>query len=282
MEANTGRAAIDNPATMHTGPLGSRVHVLRADAGTVTALAAIDWSRWFGRVCLDPVRGLIVLMTPSHLHEDLTGLFDDIVDVAAKVSKRLGSTRVRGRNEPPGTGMEPDCAFYLDERARGYRAAAIESETAAASFVERTPFDLVVEVEITNADEGKIERYGNIGVRELWRLHGRKWTYDLQADFFALHPGRPPRRLAASVVLAGLTPGDVCEAADNLRLCLTRDERTEAVARIVRRRRRASVRAREAEAPYAAAPDIVPPEARRGLPPRRTGPRKRPSAPTRR
>ena len=237
---------------MHIGPLGSQVHVLHADAGTVTALAAIDWNRWFGRVCLDPVRGLIVLMTPSHLHEDLTGLFDDIVDAAANVSKRLGSTRVRGRNEPPDTGMEPDCAFYLDGRARAYREALVAGEAAAEAFFERTPPDLVVEVEITNADEGKIERYGDIGVRELWRLHGRKGTHDLRADFFALHPGQPPRRLAASVVLAGLTPGDVCEAADRLRLCLTRDERTEAVARIVRRRQRASVRVREAEAPYAA------------------------------
>ena len=237
---------------MHIGPLGSQVHVLHADAGTVTALAEIDWNRWFRRVCLDPVRGLVVLMTPSRLHDDLAEMFDDIVDAAVSVSKRLRSSRLRGRDEPPGTGMEPDCAFYLDGRARAYREALVEGEDAAEAFFERTPPDLVVEVEITNADEGKIERYGDIGVRELWRLHGRKGTHDLRADFFALHPGRPPRRLAASVVLAGLTPGDVCEAADSLRSCLTRDERTEAVARIVRRRRRASVRVRETEAPYAA------------------------------
>ncbi len=251
MEAHAGRAAVDGPATTHTGPLGSRVHVLHADAGTVTALAAVDWNRWFRRVCLDPVRGLVVLMSPSRLHDDLAEIFDDIVDAAVSVSKRLRSSRLRGRDEPPGTGMEPDCAFYLDERARAYREALVESETAADVFFECTPPDLVVEVEITNADEGKIERYGDIGVRELWRLHGRKGTRNLRADFFALHPGRPPRRLAASLVIAGLTPGDVCEAADSLRLCLTRDERTEAVARIVRRRRRASVRVREAETPYA-------------------------------
>ena len=111
----------------------------------------------------------------------------------------------------------------------------------------------MIEVEITHADAGKIERYGDIGVRELWRLHGRKGTRDLRADFFALHPGRPPRLLAASAVLGGLTPDDVCEAANSVRMCLTRDERTEAVARIVRRRRRASVRVRETAAPSAAA-----------------------------
>ena len=238
---------------MHIGPLGSCVHVLRADAGTVTALAAVDWNRWFGRVCLDPVRGLVVLMSPSRLHDDLARIFDDIVDAAVSASKGLRTARLRGRNEPPGTGMEPDCAFYLDERARAYREALVEGEDAAEAFFEGTPPDLVVEVEITHADAGKIERYGDIGVRELWRLHGRKGTRDLRADFFALHPGRPPRRLAASAVLGGLTPDDVCEAANSVRMCLTRDERTEAVARIVRRRRRASVRVRETAAPSAAA-----------------------------
>ncbi len=47
------------PATMHTGPLGSTVHVLRADSATVTELVTVDWSRRFRRVWLDPVRGII-------------------------------------------------------------------------------------------------------------------------------------------------------------------------------------------------------------------------------
>jgi len=51
-------------ATMHTGPLGSTIHVLRADADTIAALAAVDWSRHFRRVRLDPVQGIITLMSP--------------------------------------------------------------------------------------------------------------------------------------------------------------------------------------------------------------------------
>ena len=255
MAEHDGRVPAGPKTTMHTGPLGSRVHILHADAGTVTALAAIDWNRWFGRVCLDPVRGLVVLMTPSHLHEDLAEIFDDIVDAAASVSKRLGSTRLRGRDEPSGTGMEPDCAFYLDERARGYRAALVDGEAAVESVRRthsgstswsrsrsRTPTRAGSSATATSVSASSGGCTAATG------------THDLRADFFGLHPGRPPRRLAASAVLAGLTPGDVCEAADSVRLCLTRDERTEAVARIVRRRRRASVRVREAETPYAAPP----------------------------
>ena len=110
------------PATMHTGPLGSTIHVLRADAGTIAELAAIDWNRRFRRVCLDPVRGIITLMAPSFPHEDLTGILDNIVEAAgsaiAGAMKSIRSTRLRGRGEPPGTGMEPDCAFYVGERAQ--------------------------------------------------------------------------------------------------------------------------------------------------------------------
>ena len=245
---------MNDSATMHTGPLGSTIHVLRADAGTIAELAAIDWTCRFRRVCLDPVRGIITLMAPSRHHEDLTSIFDDIVDVAggvlAGVAKKLRSPRIRRRSEPPGTGMEPDCAFYVGERARGYYAALAEGEAAADAYVERTAPDLLVEVEITHADAGKAERYGEMGVRELWRLHGRKGTRELRAEFFALTPGSAPRNLDASEVLGGLTPDDVCEAVEGVRFSQTHDERAKAVARIVHRRQRGSVRVSEEETPY--------------------------------
>ena len=241
-------------ATMHTGPLGSTIHVLRADAGTIAELAAIDWNRCFPRVCLDPVRGIITLMAPSRLHDDLSGILDHVVGAAGSVltgaARGLRSARLRKRDEPPGTGLEPDCEFYVGERARGYLAALAEGEAAADAWFERVAPDLVVEVEITHADEGKAERYGEMGVREMWRLHGRKGTRELRAEFLALRPGRAPRRLDASVVLEGLTPDDVCEAVDEVRLGPTPTAQIEAVTRIVRRRQREIVRVREEEAPY--------------------------------
>ena len=248
----------DTPTTAHAGPLGSAVHVLRADAETVAALAAVDWSRHFRRVRLDPVRGIVTLMAPSRLHEDLTGLLDSIADHAASLltgaAKGLRHTRLRRRSDPPGTGMEPDCAFYVGQRARDFRAALLEGEAAADGFVERTAPDLVAEVEITSTDEGRIERYGQMGVRELWRLRGRSGSRDLQVEFLALHPRRAPRALVASQVLDGLVPGDVCEAVETIRFTTTCAERMEAIARIVRRRQRVSIRVREEPAPYHARP----------------------------
>ena len=193
-------------------------------------------------------------MAPSHPHEDLSRILDSIVDAAGSVitgaTKGIRSTRLRGRGEPPGTGMEPDCAFYVGERARGYFAARAEGKAVLEAYVERTAPDLVVEVEITHADAGKAERYGEMGVRELWRLHGHKESWELRAEFLALGPGTAPRRLDASEVLEGLTPDDVCEAVEEVGASRTRDEQTEAVARIVRRRRQASVRVREEAAAY--------------------------------
>ena len=238
--------------TTHVGPLGSAIHVLRADARTVEQLAAIDWSRHFRRVCLDPVRGLITLMSPSRLHEDLSEILGELVggaaDALGRASKGLRSTRLRGRGEPPGTGMEPDCTFYIGERADGFLTALMEGEAAADVYLERNAPDVVIEVELTSADAGKAERYGQIGVRELWRLHGRKGSREITADFLALQSTGAPRLLGASQVLEGITPADVCEAVEGVRFGRTRAERTEAVARIVRRR--GAVRAREEEAQY--------------------------------
>ena len=244
------------PATMHIGPLGSTFHVLHADAETVTALAAIDWNRHFRRVCLDPVRGLITLMSPSFPHEKLSDLLDHVVDVAgeklAGTVEVLRSTRLRRRGDPPGTGMEPDCAFYLAEQARDFRAAFAEGVEAADAFIERTAPDLVVEVEITHAGEGKTERYTEMGVRELWRLRGHKKSWEFRAEFLVLRPGSAPRKLDASEVLEGLTPDDVREAVEGVRDSETRNDRTKAVERIVQRRQDDMVRVREEAAAYSA------------------------------
>ena len=242
------------PATMHTGPLGSTFHILRADPETVTALAAVDWNRHFRRICIDPARGLITLMSPSFPHEDFTELLNDIVEIAgeklAGTVRRLRSTRLRRRGDPPGTGMEPDCAFYLGERAKDFRTACAEGVEAAEAFIERTAPDLVVEVEITNVDASKTEHYAEMGVRELWRLHGDRKSWEFRAEFLAPGPGSAPRRLHASEVLEGLTPDDVRDAVDGVRDGETRDARTKAVEHIVQRRLDDMVRVREEAAAY--------------------------------
>ena len=90
---------MDESAPTLTGPLGSTIHVLRADAGALAELAAIDWNRHFRRVCLDPVRGVVTLMAPSHPHEDPTSIFDDVTEAVARVVRRRHRSSVRVSEE---------------------------------------------------------------------------------------------------------------------------------------------------------------------------------------
>ena len=146
--------------------------------------------------------------------------------------------------------MEPDCAFYVGKRARAYSRALREGEAAADTFVEHTPPDLVVEVEITHADQSKMARYADLRVREMWRVHAEKGSRAFEIEFLALHPGESPRPLIASAVLEGLEPDDVRVAMNKARLGATKSERIEAVSRVVHRRRQRIARIREEAPPY--------------------------------
>ena len=242
------------PTTTFTGPLGSTIHVLRADAETIERLALIDWNKHFRRVCLDPVRGLITLMSPSGLHEQLSRTFDIVIDVAAdavgKSSTGIGSTRLKGRGSPPGTGLEPDCTFYIGDSVDGFLSAAAQGEAATNDYLERVAPDLVVEVELTHADPDKPQRYGQLGVKELWQLKARKATGEVSSvGFLALHPECPPKETPVSRVLPGLTSSQVRDALANLKFARTRQERTKAVSRVILKR--GALRVREEKAEYA-------------------------------
>ena len=242
-----------NKRTSHVGPLGSTLHVLRADAETVEALAGIEWNEHFRRVGLDPVRGLVSLMAPSPFHEELSKVLGDIVeqagDILERATKGLQSVRLKRPEEPPNTGLEADCAFYIGESVDGFIAAIKEGQAEGQVFLEQRPPELVVEVELTQADVGKAKRYGQIGVRELWRLSARKDSNNYRLDFYALHATNPPRLLDVSFTLPGLRPQDVVSAVDGVRFGRTARERRKAITRALRQR--GALRIREQQAAHA-------------------------------
>ena len=79
-------------------------------------------------------------------------------------------------------------------------SSCLRRKAAADAFVETLGPDLVVEVEVTHAAKGKIERYAALGAREFWQIQGRRGDRGVAVDFFALQPDAPPRPLAASEV----------------------------------------------------------------------------------
>ena len=85
---------MNQPVTMHTGPLGSTIHALRADAGTVAELAAVDWNRHYRRVWL----------TPDDVCEAvegvrLSGTRDERTEAVARIVRRRQRASVRVREE---------------------------------------------------------------------------------------------------------------------------------------------------------------------------------------
>ena len=228
------------PTTAFTGPLGSTIHSIHADAETIKRLAMLDWSRQFRRVTLDPVRGLISLMSPSGLHESMADTLDKIVEKATELigseSTGLRSTRFRRKDDPPGTGLEPDCSFLIGDKARNYVAALKRGEADAEAYLLETAPDLVVEVELTHAEAGKAERYGQLGVCEIWLLKANRKREIVGAEFLVLHPSNAPEATPASHVLPGIRPEEVVAAIKGVRLALTREARSTAVERVIGKR----------------------------------------------
>lgn len=227
--------------------LGSHYVALRVGPDTVRRWAESDLDRLYRRVVLDPLRGLVMLMSPSSVHEVLARHIDTTVEVMTDTlrlaSSKLGSTRWRGPRDGRNTGVEPDCCFYLGDRAVAYHRTLARGEPAAEAYTLAHPPDLVVEVGVTRFDEEKQAHYGRLGVPELWRI-----DYDANAPadpldvvFLALRPGRKPRFLPVSVVLEGMRPEDVRAAVSALwRQGLdTAADRRDAITRIVETRREA-------------------------------------------
>lgn len=241
------------PTTTFIGPLGSTIHTIHADAETIERLAKLDWSRHFRRATLDPVRGLISLMSPSGLHESMASALDRIVDHATELRGRastsLLSTRFRGKDEPPGTGLEPDCSFLIGESVYGYIAALKKGQDAADEFILETAPDLVVEVELTHAEAGKPERYGQLGVSEIWLLEANRKGEIAGAKFLALHPTHAPQPIQVSRVLPGIKPAQIVEAIEGVRFAATRAERSAAIERVIGKR--GAMRVQEEAAAYA-------------------------------
>ena len=52
------------------------------------------------------------------------------------VTIKIRTPACAGRASPPGTGVEPDCAFYVGERAAGYYEAQAKGEDAVYDYLE--------------------------------------------------------------------------------------------------------------------------------------------------
>ena len=186
---------------------GSPYWAFLADPELVVRLAASDLQSAFRRVTLDPVRGLIVLMSPARAHERESELAGDVIKAIASILDMplvsLRSVRWRRPSDPPNTGPEPDCCFYVGARARAYLAAERSGEADAERFVLHEPPDIVVEVGVTHLDDEKIAGYRERRVAEYWQVDREPQTPAPHVQIVSLLP--QPARATASALLPAVT-----------------------------------------------------------------------------
>ncbi|MDE0408731.1 MAG: Uma2 family endonuclease [Alphaproteobacteria bacterium] len=197
-----------------TGSMGSEYRSFHIDPEALPLFKDFDWNSLARRVFIDPVTGLIALMTPSSQHEGYAGGADRLVEALdRKYNLRailLRSTRWRRSSDPKNTGAEPDASFYLGDKAERRAYARLAGEEALEAFEAATPPDLVVEVERSRGDEAKPRFYRELGVPEMWRID----IADARREVVILNLQAPdgPTALSASTVLPLCTPDFVLEA----------------------------------------------------------------------
>ncbi|MDE2674066.1 MAG: Uma2 family endonuclease [Paracoccaceae bacterium] len=191
------------------GPLGSDFWRIRVSPELVPAMAReFDWNRLGRRVMIDAREGIISWMNPSSTHEIFGTSADEIAKEAGLVLQKrvrgMRGTRWKGPDDPENVGLEADAAFYVGENADNWYAIREKGRQAVLDFEAITPPDLVVEVEVTNFDKDKPQRYASLGVSEMWRVSGERESDRFRVEILALEESGGPKVVEESLVLPGL------------------------------------------------------------------------------
>ncbi len=201
---------------VRTNSFGSPYWAFLADHEFVVRLAASDIQKAFRRVTLDPVRGLVLFMSPARAHERASELAGDVIKGFASflgvAGVSLRSMRWRRPSDPPNTGPEPDCCFYVGGHANAYLAAEKRGESEAEQFVLDNPPDIVVEVGVTHLDEQKMDAYRDRGVPEYWQVEREQGDATPSVRIMSLSASPEPTPMIASSLLPGVTPALVEDA----------------------------------------------------------------------
>ena len=199
-----------------TGSMGSEFTILRIHPKVFDQFAQVDWNVLGRRVFVDPARNIISYMTPSLTHGAYSRAVDAVAVSFAKalglVSAPLGDSRWRPPGADKNIGAEPDACFYIGSTAESYARSVLEGIAAAEAFAEKTPPDLVVDVEMTSGDDCKPGRYRELGVSEMWRVD--VLGDGLFVEFLNLQAPQGPNEVVESDVLPGATREFIVRALD--------------------------------------------------------------------
>lgn len=112
-------------------------------------------------------RGNLEIMTPSPEHEIGKKVMGRFVETLAEETDLqiypLGSTTLK---RPELSGAEPDECFYIR------RIGAVRGKKRLDLTEDPAP-DLVVEIDVTNSSNNRLQVYADLGVAEVWIYNGR-------------------------------------------------------------------------------------------------------------
>lgn len=117
-------------------------------------------------------RGRMVLLSPLPIHEKVKKLAGRMIELATfeleiPVSS-FGSTT--WRRQDLARGLEADECYYIQNEPRVHGRTDIDLKHDPAP-------DLAVEIDITHVPIDRPSVYASLGVRELWRYDGERFTF---------------------------------------------------------------------------------------------------------
>ncbi len=189
---------------LSAGRMGSAFYRWRFAPAHLPAVLGHDWSQLGRRVFVDPYQGVVTLMAPSAVHENMSWLAGHLASGAATALSIPCDGMTATTWRPPGQRrVEADESFYLGQSALRYRE--LEDDNEGSAFAGTNPPQLVVEVERTHGDAGKTDVYRALGVSEMWRIDTDRWPA-LIVEILDLQRPDGVRAADRSSVLPGLVP----------------------------------------------------------------------------
>lgn len=122
------------------------------------------------------VEGAFEIMSPTKRRDQAKKMLARLVETAALELdieiQSLGSTTLRKARRR--RGLEPDECYYVQHATQMLGRVDYDPD-------HDPPPDLAIEVDVTHSSVNRMEIYGEIGVREVWRLQNETLTfYELQ------------------------------------------------------------------------------------------------------
>jgi Uma2 family endonuclease len=177
----------------------SQIMIVRIPMATVTeqpaaqvhetASVVIDGATWADyeamlhiigerRIFVNYDQGVMEVMVPSHIHEDLKDclrLMVDILGEEAEIPMHNGGSTTH-RREDLEKGVEPDECYWLREKA-----AAMIGVLDLDLSINPAP-SLVIEVNYTHSSVSRMAIYATLGVDEIWRYDDGLIFFTLRED----------------------------------------------------------------------------------------------------